>query len=345
MRFGLFGGPARRGPITDDKTAYATYRDTVLEAERLGFYGAYLVEHHFTGQGQVSASLGLLTYLAGLTTTIRLGSAVVVVPWHNPALLAEQAATLDLLSDGRLDLGLGRGYRDREFQGFGIPREESDGRFRETLEFLRRAWSTNERFTFEGQYWSLKDVVIEPKPVQRPHPPLWVGAASAVSIADAAKNGLRLFLDQVATIDEVAERVKQYREAQTAAGRPAHPHDIALTRPLLLANSARERELLLESHLATLKFLSDSTQVSTDNPFYSLPESRRERVELGAILGEPQECIERLQELNEIGVHQVLFTRTSQQSLRSFVNNVVSTTSFNTVAEVSESAHEPPLDV
>ena len=106
MRFGLFGGPARRGAIATDRQASSSYVNNVLEAERLGFYGTYLVEHHFTGQGQVSASIALLTYLAGLTTSIRLGTAVVVaVPWHNPALLTEQAATLDLLSDDRLDLG------------------------------------------------------------------------------------------------------------------------------------------------------------------------------------------------------------------------------------------------
>ena len=132
MRFGLFGGPARRSSDQTDSNAYRTV-ETVQHAERHGFYGTYLVEHHFTGRGQVSSSLGLLTYLAGLTSTIRLGTAVVVVPWHNPVLLAEQAATLDLLSDGRLDLGLGRGYRDLEFDGFGVRRSEAPARFDEAV--------------------------------------------------------------------------------------------------------------------------------------------------------------------------------------------------------------------
>ena len=218
MKFGLFGWPARRHGLTNDREAYQSYIDVVIEAERLGFYGTDLVEHHFTGQGQVSASLSLLTYLAGRTSTIRLGTAVVVVPWHNPVLLAEQAATLDLLSDGRLDLGLGRGYRDNEFDGFGIAREQAAGRFEETLSFLRSAWSNTERFSFEGEYWSLRDVIIEPKPVQQPHPPIWVGAASAQSIQHAARSGLRLFLDQVATFDEIEQRLAIYRTAQLQAG-------------------------------------------------------------------------------------------------------------------------------
>lgn len=322
MRFGLFGGPARREGATSDAEAYAAYIKNVLEAERLGFFGTYLVEHHFTGQGQVSASLGLLTYLAGLTSSIRLGTAVVVVPWHNPALLAEQAATLDLLSNGRLDLGLGRGYRDNEFNAFGVSKDEAASRFDETLSFLRQAWTCSERFSFAGKHWSLHDVVVEPRPVQQPHPPIWVGAASERSLKHAARNGLRLFLDQVATFGEVAERLNIYRAAQADAGIAADPYDVALTRPLLLARDAREREALLESHLGTLGFLAGSA-TSNDNPFYSDPALRRERTEEGAIIGNANECIDRLKRLSSIGIQQILFTRTSPTTLRRFSDEVM----------------------
>jgi len=311
LRFGLFGGPARRGGIGSDREAYRRYIDAALEAERLGFYGVYLVEHNFTGQGQVSASLSVLSHLAALTSTLRLGTAVVVVPWHNPVLLAEQAATTDVLSGGRLDLGLGRGYRDYEFDGFGIPRDEAEGRFEETLELLRRCWTHRERFSHEGHFWHFHDIVVEPAPLAVPYPPLWVGAASERSIGQAAERGLRLFLDQVATFEEVGERVQTYRRAQVAAGRSPSPADIALTRPLLLAGSAAERAALLESHLATLDHLAGTTSKAADNPFYSDPASRRARTEAGAILGEPSECIERLRRLEALGVHQVLFTRTT----------------------------------
>src|SRR5207253_11196479 len=102
MRFGLFGG-ARTDPGEQaaDSQIYGDYIDYICEAEALGFHSVFLVEHHFTGFGQVSATLNFLTYLAAKTTTLRLGTAVLVLPWHNPALLAEQAATLDLLSNGR----------------------------------------------------------------------------------------------------------------------------------------------------------------------------------------------------------------------------------------------------
>ena len=111
MKFGLFGGARARGGPAGDSHAYHDFVNYVTEAEKLGFSSVFLVEHHFTGFGKVSASMSLLAYLAARTERIRLGTAVVVLPWHNPVLVAEQAATLDLLSNGRLDFGVGKGYR------------------------------------------------------------------------------------------------------------------------------------------------------------------------------------------------------------------------------------------
>src|SRR5665213_2354370 len=118
MKFGLFGGARARGGPAGDSEGYHDFISYVVEAERLGFSSVFLVEHHFTGFGQISASLNLLSYLAARTERIRLGTAVVVLPWHNPVLIAEAVATLDLLSNGRLDFGVGKGYRPYEFSGF-----------------------------------------------------------------------------------------------------------------------------------------------------------------------------------------------------------------------------------
>src|SRR5471032_1633754 len=107
MQFGLFGGArTKRSAGIDDSQVYESFIEYVVEADRLGFRQLFMVEHHFTGHGQVSASMTLLAYLAAKTQKIRLGTAVVVLPWHNPILVAEQAATLDLLSGGRFDFGL-----------------------------------------------------------------------------------------------------------------------------------------------------------------------------------------------------------------------------------------------
>src|ERR1700678_2450911 len=140
MRFGLFGSAAaRRGSGEfDSSEGYRDFIEYNVEAEGLGFHGTFVVEHHFTGYGQVSATLNLLTWLGARTTNLRLGTAVIVLPWHNPVLLAEQAATLDLLSGGRLDFGVGRGYRHNEFAGFRIPMDEADARYEEALAVITR---------------------------------------------------------------------------------------------------------------------------------------------------------------------------------------------------------------
>src|ERR1044071_2963210 len=173
MRFGLFGG-ARPDPgeQASDSRIYTDYIDYICEAEALGFHSTFLVEHHFTGFGQVSATLNLLTWVGARTSTLRLGTAVIVLPWHNPVLLAEQAATIDLLSGGRLDFGIGKGYRHNEFAGFCIPMEESDGRFEEGLAVILKAWTSNERFSHPGRPWPFENVVVEPPTAQQPHPPI-----------------------------------------------------------------------------------------------------------------------------------------------------------------------------
>src|SRR5690349_391861 len=129
MRFGLFGSAEAGGDGSG--RGFHSYIEYNVEAEALGYCSSFLVEHHFTGWSQVSATVQLLGWVAARTTTLRVGSAVMVLPWHHPVLLAEQAATLDVLSNGRLDLGVGKGYRHSEFKGFGIPIEEADARFEE----------------------------------------------------------------------------------------------------------------------------------------------------------------------------------------------------------------------
>src|SRR6185437_5682169 len=174
MKFGLFGSAQANSKDLGPETGQG-FRDWLaynVEAEALGYRSTFLVEHHFTGWNQVSATLMLLTALAMRTTTLRLGTAVIVLPWHNPVLLAEQAATLDLISGGRLDLGIGKGYRHSEFKGFQIAPEEAEARYEEALEVVTRGWTMRERFSHKGRFWQFDDIVIEPPPAQKPHPPL-----------------------------------------------------------------------------------------------------------------------------------------------------------------------------
>src|SRR5580765_7007444 len=155
MKFGLFGSAQakRGGPDMDSGQGFRDYIEYCIEAEALGYSSTFAVEHHFTGFGQVSATINLLTWVAAKTKTLRLGTAVMVLPWHNPVLLAEQAATLDLLSGGRFDFGIGKGYRHNEFAGFRIPIEEAEARFDECFEVMTQAWTSRERFSQRGRFW------------------------------------------------------------------------------------------------------------------------------------------------------------------------------------------------
>src|SRR5215469_3706290 len=252
MQFGLFGGARSRGggPIGDnqggDSQGYRDYINYVKEAEDLGFRSVFVVEHHFTGVGQVSASLNLLSFLAGRTSHIRLGTAVVVLPWHNPVLVAEQAATLDLLSGGRVDFGVGKGYRQAEFDGFCMPMAEATERFDEAMEIIRKAWTTEGRFNHHGKRWHYENIVVEPEPLQRPHPPLWLAAGSPDSVRRAAREGYNLLLDQLAQTDQIIRRVAIFREECEKVGRAYDPNMVGTTRALQMIHNENERRQMYE---------------------------------------------------------------------------------------------------
>lgn len=328
MRFGIFGGPAEEGPEPPG-ASYRRFIDLAIEAEDLGYDGIYVVEHHFGGRGQLSASLTFLSHLAALTRRVRLGTAVVVLPWHNPVLVAEQAATVDVLSGGRLDLGVGRGYQYPEFRGFQLPIEEAGDRADEAMDLIRKAWSSDGSISHHGRYWHFENIFIEPRPLQSPHPPLWQGAGSPESIRRVAREGYRLFLDQIGSFELTAQRVAVYREEQAAAGLSASDDDIALTRGLLLAAGEEEREEAAERGARTVRRLAELAAAGADpaqrssRPFYSDPEIARQTTEESAIIGTPAECIERLRRLEVAGVGRVLFSNPRPQDLRLFAREVM----------------------
>ena len=329
MRFGLFGGARSSGDgPAGDSLGYRNYIDYVLHAEALGFHSVFVVEHHFTGVGQVSASLGLLSYLAGRTSRIRLGTAVVVLPWHNPVLLAEQAATLDLVSGGRFDFGVGKGYRESEFAGFGIPASEADERFEETIAFLRAAWGVEGRFSHRGKHWAFDNIVIEPRPTQRPYPPLWIAAGRDESIRRAAADGISLLLDQIAPVDQILHRVRVYREELARVGREARPHQIAVARALhLVANDDEERKAL-ELRARVIRNIGALARGPGAERYVNPPSHAEADLarEDSPLLGTPKQIIARLRRLEAGGVDYVLLVDPtgSKEALSTFAREVMS---------------------
>jgi alkanesulfonate monooxygenase SsuD/methylene tetrahydromethanopterin reductase-like flavin-dependent oxidoreductase (luciferase family) len=193
---------------SDSATAYKTWLDIGLEAERLGLWSYWTTQHHFgserdyrpygvsedvwqtTDYDLAVDPLTLLTYLAAKTTTLRLGTAVSILNWDDPLRIAERAAMLDVLSGGRLELGVGRGNGFREQVAFDVPAdvEAASRRFREGVEVIRRAWS-QEPFSYEGEFFNYSNLIMVPRPARQPAP-MWIGAASDRTAAWAAEQGM-----------------------------------------------------------------------------------------------------------------------------------------------------------
>src|SRR5579884_3409708 len=248
MQFAVFGS-AEAGSDRAGASLGQGFHDFVelnVEAEALGYAATFLVEHHFTGWNQVSATLQLLTWLAAHTTTLRLGTAVLVLPWHNPVLLAEQAATLDLLSDGRLDFGVGKGYRYNEFAGFCCPMEEADARFDESMAVITKAFTSDEPFSHRGRFWQYDNIVVEPPTAQRPHPPFWMGAGSERSVRQVAERGYNLLLGQYDMPDDVVRFIAQFRADVIARGRTYDPMEVGVARAVHFADTKEELDAALE---------------------------------------------------------------------------------------------------
>ena len=325
MRFGLFGGAAapRLSDVAASAQGFFDFVETNVEAEALGFHSSFVTEHHFTGIGQISATLTLLTYIAARTSRLRLGTAVLVLPWHNPVLLAEQVATLDLLSRGRVDLGVGKGYRHNEFAGFAMPPDEAEPRFEEVLDVLVRALASDVPFSHRGRFFRFDTVLVEPPPHQRPHPPLWLAAGSEASISACARRGFNLLLDQFASPRQIEERIALYRREIEAAGHAFEPTHVAVARNIFVTRNDREkheavrRQAQIHERLLSLSRGSESRPGSHILGHADTPEAH-------SLIGTAAEVEAGLAALKEVGVAYVLlFGQGSRDNLRRFAEKVM----------------------
>ncbi len=192
MNFGVMF-PFRNSPQSSIPfpKLYQKHLALTVTAEALGYDTVWLTEHHFVEDGYASSLLPIAAAIAARTKKIRIGTFVLLLPLHNALRVAEDAATVDIISNGRLDLGVGQGYRVDEFTGFQIPRRERGSRLEEGAEVIRRAW-TEKKWSFEGRFNTLKDITVIPNVVQKPYPPLWLAARGPKSIERLARNGYHL---------------------------------------------------------------------------------------------------------------------------------------------------------
>jgi luciferase family oxidoreductase group 1 len=222
MRLGLFSVvdhyPSELGRTTGD--FYGEVLEQAEAADEWGFDSFWVAEHHFHEYGAVPRPPVLLAAAAQRTRRIRLGSGVVVLPFDHPLRVAEDYAMVDVLSGGRLNLGVGSGYLKHEYAGFGVDAEDKRARFDEALEILLRAW-TGERFSHAGRYHQVQDVRLNVTPVQTPRPPVWVATLRTDGGARIGARGLPAMFIPYASAEtqaEMAAGLGAYRAAFVAAG-------------------------------------------------------------------------------------------------------------------------------
>jgi probable F420-dependent oxidoreductase len=289
MKFGL--SPLQAG---------GDFAETIRECERAeaaGFDSVWLGEHHNNRTLYPAPLIGLAA-IAGRTRTVRLGTAVLLLPLYHPLAVAEEAAMVDMISGGRLILGVGAGYAPEEFAAFGVSLTERGSRMDEAVPLIQRLWS-EDKVTHAGRHYHLADAAVSPRPVQRPRPPIWFGGWVEPAIRRAGRLGEAWLGGPSAKLDEVGACVRLYREVRRAAGREPEAGDVALMRYVFVADSVeRARDL---AGTAFVRAFED-TYFRWPHPVVKRPAGSLtiERLaEDRIVLGDPASCIRQIQRFRE----------------------------------------------
>jgi alkanesulfonate monooxygenase SsuD/methylene tetrahydromethanopterin reductase-like flavin-dependent oxidoreductase (luciferase family) len=236
VRFAVFNHVPWPGGTTDAQV-FQELVEQVQAAEALGFDSAWTTEHHFSRYGLASASLIVLTHLAARTSRIRLGTAIVIAPTRHPLALAEEAATVDVLSGGRLDLGVGTG-NIMEIEAFGVPRDEARSRTREVVEIVRGLFD-QPVYSHVGKYFRAEELTLSPRPVQRPHPPMFVAGTSQETIDWTAEQGLGFMTGVLPDTDTALGQRRAFFDSVRALGREPDPDQVPFFRYVYVGDSER----------------------------------------------------------------------------------------------------------
>jgi len=311
FEFGVFHEFQRR-PGQSEAEAFTNAFDQVDAAERWGLDAIWLAEIHMAPERSVCAvPLTIASAIAARTNNIKIGLGVQVLPLCQPLRLAEDTATVDHISHGRLIFGVGRSGFPRAYEAYGIPYSESPERFAEVLEVVKRAW-TEERFSFAGKYYNYENVCIVPKPYHKPHPPVRIASNREDTFISAGRQGYAIFVGaRRGTIEEVLPNLQIYRDAWKAAGHPGDG-EVYLRAPVYVGDTAEqalsdpEESLMqfyrylgarLEESANRAGIFDTARRIEGAHRLQTMTydEARRGR----AILGTPEVVADRLAELRE----------------------------------------------
>ncbi len=319
MEFGMFHQfPSLPG--RSDADTFTEAFEQIDAAERLGLDVMWLAELHFDPQRSVlSAPLSIASAVAARTRRIKIGIAVQVLPLCHPLRLAEEAATVDQISRGRLIFGVGRSGLPRTYEDYGVSYAESRERFAEVLDIVEQAWS-QPAVHYEGRYYRFNNIAVTPKPYQQPLPPIRIAAASPDTYPAVGERGLPIFINaRHGSFSEFAPAIREYREAYQAAGHPGRGR-VYLRVPVYLAETAgRAREEPRESLMHFYREQTERLRDSMSRGGTRAIEGRAERLERlekltydealqgQVLIGTPQAVGDRLRALHdELGIDGIL---------------------------------------
>ncbi|MDA0263025.1 MAG: LLM class flavin-dependent oxidoreductase [Chloroflexi bacterium] len=296
MKFGIYSSIANP-PRGEDLPRCV---DEVIEesrlAEQAGFDSCFFGEHHQDKDGFLPSPLIVCTAVAASTTTLRVGTSVILLPLHHPVRLAEDVVTLDIISKGRVTLGVGLGYQDADFRAFGVNMSDRVGLFEEKVEILRRCWS-GEEFSYNGKHHQIENLRVRPDPVQTPHPPIWIGASVPASARRAANIGDAIVTTPSTTLDNTCRLIDSYRDAAVAAGKTPAP---IIMRDAWVAGSRKEAEEVYGPEvMAAYRYywqngLPEFRSIQNESEL-TLERVAKDRL----IMGEPEECLNEFQRWSE----------------------------------------------
>jgi probable F420-dependent oxidoreductase len=272
----------------------AAFRAYLTRAEELGFDSAWTQEQ-LLGSWNQFAPIETMTYAAACTERLRLGCVVFVSTLYSPVHLAKSLSTLDQLSRGRIEIGVGTGGPGRPFAAFGVDPRRYVARFTEGIELMKALW-TQPRVTFDGEFWQLQDEAMEPKPFQKPYPPLWFGAASEPALRRAVRRGDGFFGAGSTPTARFAEQVTVVRAALAEAGRP--PDSFPIAKRVYVA---------IDDH-------AERTRERMNAALTELYGRRVEAIETAAVAGTAADCVRELRQVAEAGAELILCTALFDQA-------------------------------
>jgi alkanesulfonate monooxygenase SsuD/methylene tetrahydromethanopterin reductase-like flavin-dependent oxidoreductase (luciferase family) len=319
MKFGVlqfFSWPDRRISMP---TVYERALQRIEIMDRSGYDAVWITEHHFNDYSVCPSIPVMGAYAAARTKKLHIATGVTLAAFYHPLRLAEEVALLDILSGGRVYWGAGRGFDPKEFRTFGMTPEESYPRFREAVEIVLSAWR-NQRVSYHGKYSTIDNIELLPKPLQQPHPPMWVAAYSPTAVEWAAEQGYSIMLDPHSPTSVIGEKMETWRRLMVQHGHSIEGRVIPTVRLVAIARTEAEAtEVAREGSKFMLR-----TYVNPQGERGDSATLLQKYVDQMVIHGTAQSVVDQIRRLNEeIHLDYIITAPLSHETFLSFTDHVL----------------------